>query len=84
MRILLILLAVVSNAVAAERPNILFLFADDQRYDTIAALGNQVIKTPNLDRLVRRGLSFERAYMQGGQNARCCCLGVAFFVSMKN
>ena len=53
-------------APAADRPNILFLFADDQRADTIATLGNPVIKTPNLDRLARSGLAFNRAHMQGG------------------
>ncbi|NBV34189.1 MAG: hypothetical protein EBR81_10505, partial [Proteobacteria bacterium] len=37
---------------AEEKPNILFLFADDQRADTIAALGNGIIQTPNLDKLV--------------------------------
>ena len=42
-------------ALAADRPNILFLFADDQRPDTIAALGNPIIRTPNLDRLCRAG-----------------------------
>lgn len=35
---------------------------DQQRFDTIAALGNQHIYTPNMDRLVRRGLSFTSAY----------------------
>jgi choline-sulfatase len=35
---------------------------DQQRFDTIAGLGNQQIHTPNLDRLVRRGLTFSRAY----------------------
>lgn len=60
-------------AVADEAgPNVLLLFADDQRADTIAALGNPVIKTPNLDRLVRRGVSFDRAYMQGALNAATC------------
>ncbi len=44
------------------RPNILFVMTDQQRFDTIAALGNSGIFTPNLDRLVRRGLSFSRAY----------------------
>ncbi len=44
------------------RPNILLLFTDMQRFDTIAALGNPVIKTPNLDRLVREGTSFTSAY----------------------
>ena len=35
---------------------------DQQRFDTIAALGNSHIHTPNMDRLVRRGLSFTNAY----------------------
>ena len=38
-----------------SRPNILLLFADDQRADTIAAWGNPHIRTPNLDRLARAG-----------------------------
>jgi hypothetical protein len=37
---------------AADHPNILFFFTDDQRFDTIGALGNTKIRTPNLDRLV--------------------------------
>ena len=48
-------------AVSAERPNILLIVSDDQRPDTIAALGNDVIQTPNLDRLVRAGTAFTRA-----------------------
>lgn len=56
-------LIAVSAATAAEsrRPNILLLVTDDQRPDTIAALGNPLIKTPHLDSLVRRGLVFTRA-----------------------
>ena len=34
-----------------QRPNIVFLFTDDQRFDTLQALNNPAIKTPNLDRL---------------------------------
>jgi choline-sulfatase len=44
------------------RPNILYIMTDQQRFDTIAALGNCDIYTPNLDRLVRRGVSFDNAY----------------------
>lgn len=66
------------------RPNILFLFADDQRADTIAALGNSIIKTPNLDRLVHRGLSFGRAYMQGGFNGATCVPSRAMLLSGRN
>ena len=44
------------------RPNILYVMTDQQRFDTIAALGNRHIFTPNLDRLVSRGVSFTNAY----------------------
>jgi arylsulfatase A-like enzyme len=44
-----------------SRPNVLFLLADDQRPDTIAALGNDLIQTPNLDRLAHEGTTFTRA-----------------------
>lgn len=43
-------------------PNILFIMTDQQRADTIAALGNGLIYTPNMDRLVRRGVAFTQAY----------------------
>src|SRR5207244_6189667 len=46
----------------ASRPDILFIMTDQQRFDTIAALGNSHIHTPNMDRLVRRGISFSSAY----------------------
>ena len=45
----------------AMPPNILFIVTDDQRPDTIHALGNEIIQTPNLDRLVARGSVFTRA-----------------------
>ncbi len=63
------------------RPNILFLFADDQRADTIAALGNPVIQTPNLDRLCHQGIAFTRAYMQGGFNGATCVPSRAMLLS---
>ena len=44
----------------SARPNILFILTDDQRQDTIAALGNPSIRTPHLDQLVREGTSFTR------------------------
>lgn len=45
-------------------PNILWLCTDQQRYDTIRALGNSKINTPNIDRLIGEGVSFDRAYCQ--------------------
>lgn len=53
-------------------PNILFLLTDDQRRDTIGALGNPHIQTPNLDRLVRSGVTFSNAYCMGGFSAAVC------------
>ena len=50
------------------RPNILLLFADDQRADTIAAWGNPHIRTPNLDQLARRGTSFRGNYCFGSNS----------------
>lgn len=57
-----------------SQPNILLLFTDMQRHDTIAALGNPHIKTPNLDRLVREGTAFTHAYTPSPVcvPARCC------------
>lgn len=45
-----------------SRPNVLLLFADQQRFDTIAAGGNDIIKTPALDRLCSSGIRFDRTY----------------------
>jgi len=50
--------------VADDRPNILWICTDQQRYDTIAALGNQHVSTPHVDRLVNGGVAFTRAYCQ--------------------
>jgi arylsulfatase A-like enzyme len=44
------------------KPNILFILTDDQRYDTIGALGNPHIHTPNLDHLVHQGFAFEKHF----------------------
>ncbi len=46
---------------ARSKPNVLLIVTDDQRPDTIAALGNEFIDTPNLDRLVKGGTTFEQA-----------------------
>lgn len=48
-------------AAAPARPNILLIVSDDQRPDTIGALGNPRIRTPHLDGLVRGGVAFTRA-----------------------
>ena len=57
---------------AKTKPNVLFLFTDDEREDTIAALGNPHIKTPNLDALVKSGTVFRNAYCMGGFSGAVC------------
>lgn len=66
----LLLLASVSMAV--DRPNILFILADDQRPDTIGAYGNAHIQTPNIDSIVRQGFSFRRNYCMGSMHGAVC------------
>ena len=52
--------------------SILLIVFDNQRPDTIAALGNRFIRTPNLDRLVRRGTAFKNAYYMGSTVGATC------------
>ena len=49
-----------------QLPHVVFFFTDDQRFDTIAALGQAAIQTPNIDRLVRRGTAFTQAHIPSG------------------
>ena len=46
------------------QPNILWYCSDQQRFDTLGALGNPHINTPRLDQLVREGVAFSHAYCQ--------------------
>ncbi len=61
-----------ADAAPPKRPNFLFVFSDDQRWDTIAALGNPEVKTPNLDRLVKSGFHFTNAYCMGSMVGAVC------------
>lgn len=48
---------------ADQRPNIIFIITDQQRFDTIRALGFDYMDTPNLDRLVEEGVLFEQCHV---------------------
>ncbi|MEM0926697.1 MAG: sulfatase-like hydrolase/transferase, partial [Planctomycetota bacterium] len=47
-----------------QQPNILWYCTDQQRFDTIGALGNPYVQTPVIDRLVSTGIAFTHAYCQ--------------------
>lgn len=56
----------------SSKPNILFIFADDQTYESICALGYDEVQTPNLDKLVKGGTTFTHAYNQGSWSGAVC------------
>jgi len=66
---------------ADSKPNFVFLFADDQTFESIGALGFDEVYTPNLDRLVNGGTSFTHAYNMGGWNGAICVASRAMIVS---
>ncbi len=68
----------------SSKLNVLILITDDQRADTIAAWGNSNILTPNLDKLVRRGVSFRNCYNQGGTQGAVCIASRAMLLSGKS
>ena len=57
---------------AGSKPNVLFLFADDQTFAAVRAFGHTDIDTPNLDRLVKRGTTFTHAYNMGSWSGAVC------------
>jgi arylsulfatase A-like enzyme len=71
-RLITLLLLTVVLPVFAGRPNVLFILADDQCHDSIRALGELDIDTPNLDRLVTGGTTFTHAYNMGSYSPAVC------------
>ncbi len=48
---------------AEDRPNLVFLLTDDQRWDTLGCMGNRIVQTPHLDRLSREGVTFRNCFV---------------------
>ncbi len=68
-----------SSTTPAERPNIIFLLTDDQRDNTLGAMGHPFVKTPNLDRLMQDSVRFRNAYIA---EPVCAPSRVSFFTGM--
>ncbi len=61
-----------NGATQSDRPNILFVFADDLCWEALGMMNHTVVETPHLDRLASQGLSFTRAYNMGAWGGAVC------------
>ncbi len=66
------------------RPNIVVLFADDHRYESVGINGNAEVATPILDALGRRGVVFDGAHCQGGMHGAVCVPSRATLMTGRN
>ena len=68
-----------SAASAAERPNIIYIFTDQQTASAMSCAGNPDLHTPNLDRLAAAGVMFNNAYctapLSGPSTPECFAAG---------
>ena len=69
--ILVSVICFILEAESAEKPNIIFIFADDHCYEALGSLGSEV-KTPNLDQLIKEGTQFNHTYNMGAWNGAVC------------
>ncbi len=63
-------------SIAQERPNIVFVLTDDQRFEMLGCTGHPVLKTPNIDRLAKDGVLFTNAHVSSAISmpSRTCIL----------
>jgi len=61
--ILLILLTIWVIVIYGQRPNIVLIVSDDHSYQTISAYGSKFMQTPNIDRIAKEGIRFDKAYV---------------------
>jgi len=68
---------------AVKKPNVVLILTDDQSFRTIHALNNDIIRTPNIDSLVKRGTAFTNAWYMGSSNAAVCMPSRAMLMTGK-
>lgn len=74
---LLVLAAGAADLPGRQKPNILVLVTDDQRWDSLGCTGNRIVQTPNIDRLAARGTLFRNAFV----TTSICCVSRASIFS---
>ena len=79
--LLLALTATASGAQAQEatpdRPNVVFILADDMGYGDLSCFGSKYVKTPNIDRLSQTGTTFTQCYAGSGISSPSCSMSIA-------
>ena len=68
----LVIVSCSEKTAETKKPNILFIFADDQTHLGVNALGNPEVITPNLDNLVKSGVTFTHTYNMGAWHGAVC------------
>ncbi len=59
-----------AGAQPAQRPNVVFIIADDLAWNDLGAFGNKSVRTPNLDRLARNGVRFDHAFVTASSSRK--------------
>jgi len=67
-----------------KKPNFVFIYTDDQRFDTVGLIGNNEVKTPHLDDLAKNGAVFSNAYNMGAWHGAICVASRSMIISGKS
>ncbi len=78
------LLSVPVCAYSGTETNVIVIISDDHRYDAIGALGNPVIDTPHIDRMVSSGFRFDHTYNMGANTGAVCAPSRSMFMTGRN
>ena len=81
---LLIIIAISSCSLNKESPNFIFIYTDDQRFDTIGLISQNEVITPNLDRLAKSGAIMSNTYNMGGWHGAVCVASRSMIISGKS
>ena len=68
----------------SEKPNFIFIYTDDQRFDTVGLIGDNQLITPNLDKLVTNGAVFSNTYNMGAWHGAICVASRSMIISGKS
>ena len=67
-----------------KSPNFIFIYTDDQRFDTVGIIGNNQVITPNLDKLAKSGAVLSNTYNMGAWHGAVCVASRAMIISGKS